>query len=240
MVTDPIVVSEEGRDQVITGAAFDIAGNGATASELVSLDKTSPLIEITGPEEGAVLLVPETIVTGTVSDSLAGIDSVACNGIEASVADPTFSCELVADAGANLIEVQAADVAGNSSSTSITVFLQSGPIITGFTPNSGPIGTLVTIAGSGLSPGPGAGPQVTLNRQGGGTISAPVAFATGESIGFSIPAGAATGPLVVTVAADILTSADPLEIVASNTYFLRVARPVRPASNLLPMDQHQP
>jgi len=95
------------------------------------------------------------------------------------------------------------------------------PTISDFTPKSGPIGTLVTVTGANFSQG-GIGPQVTLNKQGGGTITAPVSSSTPTTLTFVIPAGAATGPLAIGVGSQSATSADALNVVASSTFDLAV------------------
>jgi hypothetical protein len=49
---DPVTVTTEGLDQTITVEAFDRAGNTATVSVTVSLDKTSPSVSLSGPSTG--------------------------------------------------------------------------------------------------------------------------------------------------------------------------------------------
>ena len=95
------------------------------------------------------------------------------------------------------------------------------PTISDFTPKSGPIGTLVTVTGTNFSQG-GIGPQVTLNKQGGGTIAAPVSSFTATNVTFVIPAGAATGQFVIEVGSQSATSTDALNVVASSTFDLAV------------------
>jgi RHS repeat-associated protein len=95
------------------------------------------------------------------------------------------------------------------------------PTISDFTPKSGPIGTLVTVSGTNFSQG-GIGPQATLNKQGGGTIAAPVSSFTATNVTFVIPAGATTGPVVIEVGSQSATSADALNVVASSTFDLAV------------------
>src|SRR5207237_179434 len=94
------------------------------------------------------------------------------------------------------------------------VSLISGPLITDFNPKSAPVGTLVIVTGNKLSPNP----QVTLNRQGSGTISAPVSDAQATSISFVIPARASTGPITVTVDSRPISSSEPLTITASKEF----------------------
>jgi RHS repeat-associated protein len=95
------------------------------------------------------------------------------------------------------------------------------PTISDFTPKSGPIGTLVTVTGTNFSQG-GIGPQVTLNKQGGGTIAAPVSSFTATNVIFVIPAGAATGQFVIEVGSQSATSTDALNVVASSNFDLAV------------------
>jgi RHS repeat-associated protein len=100
-----------------------------------------------------------------------------------------------------------------------TVVVISPPTISDFTPKTGPIGTLVTVTGTNFSQG-GIAPQVTLNKQGGGTIAAPVSSFTATTLTFVIPAGAATGQLVIEVGGQSATSAEALNVVASSTFDL--------------------
>ena len=66
-------------------------------------------------------------------------------------------------------------------------------VISGFSPFSGPAGTLVTAQGSNF----GASPQISMPAQAGGTIAVPLASVTATSVSFVIPAGAATGPIMI-------------------------------------------
>src|SRR5712691_7881451 len=96
----------------------------------------------------------------------------------------------------------------------------AGLSITDFNPKSASIGTLVNVTGSNFVSSSGGSPQVTLNKQGGGTIPAPVAAFTVTSIAFVVPTGADTGPVTVTAAGKSVTSASPLTIVASSNFTL--------------------
>jgi len=92
--TAPVTVATEGANQLIDGTAVDRAGNTATASATVNLDKTAPLVDITSPADGATLRVAALTVTGTVSDALSGVAGVTCNGSTAAVVGATFSCDV--------------------------------------------------------------------------------------------------------------------------------------------------
>jgi hypothetical protein len=86
------------------------------------------------------------------------------------------------------------------------------PTIMDFNPKSAVAGALVTVTGANLAPSP----QVTLSKQGGGTIAVGAANPTATSLQFAIPIQAATGPVTVMVGAQSTSSAIPLTIVPLN------------------------
>lgn len=221
--TAPQTVTAEGANQQITGTVVDAAGFTGTVTATVSLDKTPPAVAITSPANGATVTSSALSITGTVSDALSGVAAVTCNGAPGTVQSGSFTCAVTLNTGSNSIAVQAADVAGNSASQSLNVTLAaSGPVISSFSPASAPIGTQVTITGSNFMP-TGSSPMVTLNQQGGGTLFAPIVSATGTSISFVIPAGAATGLITVTAGAQSASSVTPLTVVASSSFTLSVS-----------------
>jgi hypothetical protein len=116
-------VSSEGANQVISGTASDAAGNSASASITVNLDETPPAVAISLPLSGTTVTRPTLRVTGSVSDSLSGIASVSCNGATpVSLDSASYICNVPLAVGANLIQAQAIDNAGNASvSNQITV-----------------------------------------------------------------------------------------------------------------------
>lgn len=93
------------------------------------------------------------------------------------------------------------------------------PVITDFSPKSGPAGTLVTISGSNLLLAAGS-TQVSLSQQGGGSIAAPISSAFPTVLTFVIPSGAATGPVTVTAGAATAMSSATLTIVPASTFTL--------------------
>lgn len=128
----PVFVNAEGAHQVVTGTAVDRAGNSASVSVTLNVDKTVPVLADFLPPDGDTEPVPDVTLTGTVAESLSGVASVTClaNGAteQAQIADEAvddgvfvFSCNVPLVAGANLITVQANDVAGNASTSSLTI-----------------------------------------------------------------------------------------------------------------------
>jgi len=97
------------------------------------------------------------------------------------------------------------------------------PAIADFNPKSASAGTLVNVTGSNFASSGSPPPQVTLSKQGGGTISAPISSFTATTIAFVIPTGAATGPFNVAVGTQSVTSSAALSITASSSFGLTAA-----------------
>ncbi len=104
----------------------------------------------------------------------------------------------LASAASNVVEYTY-DAAGNI--TNIQRQTAPGFAITSFSPTSGPVGTVVTIYGTGFSPTP-ANNTVQFN----GTAATVTASDAG-SIGTTVPTGATTGRISVTVGGSTATSA---------------------------------
>lgn len=109
------LVSTEGANQVISGTATDSAGNPATASIALNIDKTGPAITVTSPVEGANLSSAGVTVIGNISDPASGVSTVECNGTPATINNGAFSCNILLNPGVNLIKLRSTDIAGNIS-----------------------------------------------------------------------------------------------------------------------------
>lgn len=120
-------ISSEGANQGISGIASDKAGNIASASVDLNIDKTPPVISISSPATGTTVTSTRLQLTGTVSDNLSGVALVTCDGMAAVISSGTFSCNLSLRAGNNAIQVQATDQAGNVASSQITVTFNATP-----------------------------------------------------------------------------------------------------------------
>lgn len=123
-------VTSEGVAAVTSQPATDVAGNSATASVLVKLDRTPPTITITSPATGGSVYASQTTVSGTVSDTLSGVATVSCNGAAAQLSGSTFTCVTTLSVGADSITATAVDAAGNSASASANVTLVPAPVVT--------------------------------------------------------------------------------------------------------------
>ncbi|HEV2990987.1 MAG TPA: RHS repeat-associated core domain-containing protein [Candidatus Angelobacter sp.] len=213
----PVTLSTEGANQVVHGTATDRAGNTASTSVAVSIDKTPPVLNITSPANNSTVATSTLQISGNVTDALSGVSSTTCNGIPGAFQNGTFTCSTILTPGANTVNVAATDKAGNTATKSVSVTLGGGsPVIRDFNPTSGPAGTLITVNGSNFTGG--TNPQVILNQQGGGTIAAPVTSFTNTNLTFVIPPGAASGTFTITSAGSQGISPSALTITASSSF----------------------
>jgi gliding motility-associated-like protein len=104
-----------------------------------------------------------------------------------------------AAARSNLITTKGWTITGDTPSGTVCSSA-TGPTITNFTPTSGPVGTTVTINGTNFDTTP-ANNTVTFNG-----ITAVVTASSATSITVTVPAGATTGKISVTVAGNTATS----------------------------------
>jgi hypothetical protein len=107
----PVSVTTEGANQVLTGTAMDKAGNTATASVMVNLDRTPPNISgtINPPPNAAGWNYSSVTVSFTCSDPISGV--AIC---PSAVAVTTESANQV-------VTGTAVDIAGNAATSNITV-----------------------------------------------------------------------------------------------------------------------
>ncbi|HVR98867.1 MAG TPA: IPT/TIG domain-containing protein, partial [Thermoanaerobaculia bacterium] len=105
------------------------------------------------------------------------------------------------------------------------IIAETVPTVIGFEPASAKPGTLVTVHGSHFTASGGA-PAVIIQRRGGGSIAAPVGNFNAASLTFTVPPGAATGPLTVTVTDRPATSSIALLTILPSSSFSFIASPV--------------
>ncbi|MBZ5629159.1 MAG: hypothetical protein LAO06_09880 [Acidobacteriia bacterium] len=182
--TSPVTVTQEGANQVQTGVVVDKAENTASTSVTVNVDKTPPSLAITSPANGSTVNTATIAVNGSDSDLLSGVASVTCNGALATISGANFACTVSLSLGSNSISVQATDVAGNTTTTPLTLTYQPAPPSISLTPNTGTAGTTVS---------------VTINalfNSGFVQGSTAASFGPGTSVG-GVTAGA-LGPVTVT------------------------------------------
>lgn len=179
----PQTVSTEGSNQKISGTAVDVAGNRASASVTVSLDKTPPNLTITSPSNGQTISLSTTSVTviGSDSDTLSGVAGVTCNGGAATLSGSKFACPVSLTQGSNSISIQANDVAGNSTSSPLTLVFAPAPQVTITSPANLSVTNITPVTVTGTVSGPTA--TLTINGisvpQGSGSFSIPVPLVEG-------------------------------------------------------------
>ena len=136
-------------------------------------------------------------ITGT---NLTGATSVKFNGTTASITSNSGT-QIVAPvpAGATTGPISVTTPNGTAdSATNYIVGVATTPTITSFSPNSGPVGTSVTITGTNLT----GATSVKFN----GT-TATITSNTATQIVATVPSGATTGKITVTTASGTATSA---------------------------------
>ncbi|GAB3805875.1 bacillopeptidase F [Virgibacillus kimchii] len=112
--------------------------NGEQADEsdpvTVTLDTEAPDLTVTSPEDGENTNRETATVEGMVSDD--HLDTVTVNGQETAVSNGEFSQRILLDEGENVIEVEATDLAGNTTTETMTVYADyTAPEIFNLTPN---------------------------------------------------------------------------------------------------------
>ena len=182
----PQVITSEGANQIVSGTATDVAGNSATTSVKVNLDKTGPQLNITSPASGSTINLSTTTisVTGSGSDQLSGLADITCNGTSAVISGQGFVCKLSLVQGANSIPVRATDVAGNSTTSTLNLTYAPAPQLAITTPANLSVTNLTPVTVNGTINDPAA--TLTINGinapQSGGSFSIPVPLVEGLNV----------------------------------------------------------
>ena len=127
--TVPVTVTAEGQNQVIPGTAVDLAGNSASVSTTVSLDKTPPVLAM--PILNAAYTYNSVLSFNfSAADTLSGLvsSSATFNGVPVVSGNPVTLTKL----GINTFILEAADEARNTVSRSATFEVQY--VFSGFLP----------------------------------------------------------------------------------------------------------
>jgi FG-GAP-like repeat/FG-GAP repeat/PQQ-like domain len=115
--TFPAMVSTDGANQAVTGVAIDRAANSATASRVVNLDETPPVLEMPVLASSYAYNASLTLAFGS-TDALSGLalSQAAFNGSPV-LSGATFTLNRP---GLNTFTLAATDVAGNTSTRTAT------------------------------------------------------------------------------------------------------------------------
>ncbi len=126
--TGPVLVTAEGAAQIVTGTAVNNAGNNASTSVSINLDKTSPAITSSGtpPPNTNGWNNTDVTVSFDCSDTLSGI---------ATCTDPVV---VTAEGVGQVVTGTAVDLADNSANAGLTVNIdKTPPVITLVEPSIG-------------------------------------------------------------------------------------------------------
>lgn len=124
----------EGANDLKAISKLDGAATGESDPVSVTLDTIKPELTIDSPEDGDKTNRETVTVEGTIAD--ANLDFVKVNGRTADVADDgTYSKRILLDNGENEIEVVSKDLAGNSTTKTITIDVDfEAPTVNNLTP----------------------------------------------------------------------------------------------------------
>jgi hypothetical protein len=181
-----------------------VASNGVlfTVTPMPSLTSLAPM---SGPSTTSVT------ITGANFGATKGTSTATFNGMNTT---PTMwsASSIIVPVPMNATTGNVVVTVGGGASNGISFTVVPTPSVTSLAPTSGPVATSVTITGTNFGATKGTS-TATFN----GTTAAPTTWAA-ASIVVSVPAGASTGPVVVTVGG-----------VASNAVGFTVTQPGLPA-----------
>jgi hypothetical protein len=121
---------EEG-EVLLVITAEDLAGNVASVTRTVRVDRTPPTLEALEPGNGHVTNQRVFVVVGNATDASPVV--VMVQGHPVAMVGPKWFKELLLAEGSNDIEVVAVDVAGNAATMHLEVVLDTVPPVVGVT-----------------------------------------------------------------------------------------------------------
>jgi len=140
----PVTISMEGAGQNVSGTAIDNAGNTASVSVVLNIDKTPPSVAIFAPLNNQIVTSPDVSIQGSATDNLSGVASVSVNGVLTTVVNGGFSLSFELPFSVKTIAVTAVDLAGNIGTTQQMVFFsplpQQGPVLLARPPTAAVVG----------------------------------------------------------------------------------------------------
>ena len=151
-----------------------------------------PNITSVSPTSGAV--GASVTITGTNFGSTQGSGSVSFNGVAASAIGSWSAASIVVTVPTGATTGNVVVTANGLASNGVSFTVLPTPTITSVSPNSGTVGTSVTITGTNFGSTQGSS-SLTFN----GTTATTIGTWTATSIVATVPTGATTGNVVVTV-----------------------------------------
>jgi RHS repeat-associated protein len=123
--TSEVVLSEG--INIITMSATDAAGNTTTISKTIVVDRTAPTLIVSSPLDSIITKLSSIMISGTVKDSTA--ITITLNAINVPVANGSFTTTIALNEGINKITIVASDAAGNTSTITRSIRLDTQPPI---------------------------------------------------------------------------------------------------------------
>ena len=186
-------------------------GGGSSTPAPVPIPVAAPTITGFSPASGVI--GASVTLTGT---ALTGTTAVAFGSRAAASYSVLSDAQVraVVPAGAVSAPLTIATASGSATSAaSFTILPSPTPALTAFSPDTGPVGTGVTLTGTGFL---GAS-AVTFDG-----VATPFTVASDTRIVTSVPAGAGTGPITVTTPGGTATSAATFLVTAAATLDLSI------------------
>jgi len=124
------------QDYVYHFVATDAAGNQTEAEVIVRRDATSPVVQVSQPEDDSFVSASEVNIEGTVQEP--NFASLLIGQQAVAVVDGAFSATTTIQSGSNEIRIVATDQAGNSTTTTLHVTLDDEePLVALVSPKAG-------------------------------------------------------------------------------------------------------
>ena len=175
----------------VTGSVVVTVGTQASNGVTFTVTAPAPAITSLNPNSGPVGTA--VTITGTNFGATQGTSTIKFNGTTATAtswSDTSIAVAVPAGATTGNVVMTVGTQASNGVTFTVTT---PAPAIVSLNPNSGPVGTAVTITGTNFGSTQGTS-TVTF----GGTAATTTSWSA-TSIGVTVPTGATTGNVVVTV-----------------------------------------
>ena len=188
---------------------LDIEGtlNGNFDSNVVlPLGSAAPTITSLTPSTGAV--ATSVVIAGTNFRTPQGSSTVSFNGI-ASTPTAWSATSITAPVPTGATTGPVVVTVGGQASNGSTFTVTPAPSITSLAPNTGAVGSVVTINGSNFGPTQGNG-GVKF-----GTLAATITSWSSTSIVATVPSGAVTGSVVVTAAGGVASNGSTFTVTSA-------------------------
>jgi len=188
---------------------LDVEGtlNGTFDSNIVMpLGSAVPTLASLAPGTGAIKT--SVVIAGSGFRATQGSSTVAFNGV-ASTPTAWSDTSITAPVPTGATTGAVAVTVGGQVSNGVTFTVTPAPSITSLAPNTGAIGSIVTITGANFGPAQGNG-SVKF-----GTTTATVSSWSPTSIVVAVPTGAVTGSVIVTAAGGVASTGVTFTVAAA-------------------------